>query len=212
MNRTQHEQGGLPVPYVAAWSGENHRTPAVVRHPSGRGIGFAGEMPYDRDADGVLWVRQSIAPGSGRALFPKVHVLRQRRAVSRMLCQVCGADTLEQDPERQLFVLKHVGQPVAEGELTTAAPVCPPCALIAVKHCPHLREHVAAWVERPLAWGVAGILYDPRTLLMVPGKDVVNVSYEDPALPWLLASRQVLSLQSCIAVDLNDLSAKAVAR
>ncbi|MFD7898981.1 hypothetical protein [Streptomyces sp. NPDC059743] len=132
--------------------------------------------------------------------------------MSRLLCQVCGTDTLEQDPERQLFVLKDVGQPVGEGELTTAAPVCPPCALIAVKHCPHLQKHVAAWVERPMSWGVAGILYDQRTLLPVPGDDLVKVSYDDPAIRWILATRQVLSLQGCTAVDVSDFNATVVAR
>ncbi|MFD8947660.1 hypothetical protein ACFV0B_02210 [Streptomyces xanthophaeus] len=172
----------------------------MVRHRTGRGIGFTDEGPYDRDADGVLWIRQAIARGSGRPLFPTVHALRQRRTVSRMLCQVCGADTLKHDPERQLFVLKDVGRPIEEGELTTAAPVCPPCALIAVEHCPHLRGHVAAWVERPLPWGVAGILYDRDTLSPVPGDDLTKVAYGDPARHWLVATRQVLSLNGCTAV------------
>ncbi|WNI20079.1 hypothetical protein [Actinacidiphila sp. ITFR-21] len=200
------------MPYVTAWSTERHRIPAVVRHPSGKGIGFSDEMPYDRDADGVLWVRQTIGAGTGRALFPTVHSLRQRRAVSRLLCQVCGADTLEQDPERQLFVLKDVGRPVGEGELTTAAPVCPPCALIAVKHCPHLLKHAAAWVERPMSWGVAGILYDQRTLLPLPGDDLIKVSYDDPAVRWVLATRLVLSLRGCSPVNVSDIRTTVVAR
>ncbi|MEU3279102.1 hypothetical protein [Streptomyces antibioticus] len=99
-------QGGLPVPYVTAWSAATHRTPTVVLHTTGQGIGYADEAPYDRDMDGVLWIRQAIAPGAGRALLPTVHSLRQRQAISRMSCQVCGADTLELDPERQLFILK----------------------------------------------------------------------------------------------------------
>ncbi|MFK4688213.1 hypothetical protein RKD22_001148 [Streptomyces pristinaespiralis] len=209
MSRTPFLQGGLPVPYVTAWSAETYPAPTVVLHRTGRGIGYADETQYDRDMDGVLWVRQAIARGVGRALFPTVHALRQRRVVSRLLCQVCGVDTLELDPERQLFVLKEVGRPVGEGELTTAAPVCPPCALIAVRHCPHLREHVAAWVARPVCWGVAGILYDPNSLQPVPGEDVVQVAYDDPAIRWVLATRQVLSLQGCIAVDLNDLTGLA---
>ena len=215
MSRHQYEQGGLRVPYIAAWSTEQYRTPAVVLRggQGGAGIGFADETPYDRDADGVLWVRQVIAPGTGRPLFPNAHALRQRRAVKRMLCQVCGVDTLEQNPERQLFVLKDIGQPVREGERTSAAPVCPPCALIAVKECPHLREHVAAWVRRPVSWGVAGVLYDPRTLRPIPDEDLVQVSYDDDAaIRWVLASRQLLSLQDCTAVDLRDLSPQLAVR
>ncbi|MEU3171819.1 hypothetical protein ACIF9R_12790 [Streptomyces sp. NPDC086080] len=212
MSGNRYVQGGLPVPYVTAWSSEKHRVPAVVRHSSGKGIGYADETSYDRDADGVLWVRQAIARGSGKALFPTIHALRQRRAISRMLCQVCGADTLEQDPKRQLFVLKDVGRPVEEGERTTAAPACPPCALIAVKYCPHLHNHVAAWVERPLPWGVAGIPYDQRTLQPVPGDDLVMVAYDDPAIRWLVATQLVLSLEGCSAVDLSKLTVRAGAR
>ncbi|MEV5010585.1 hypothetical protein [Streptomyces sp. NPDC055692] len=188
---------------MAAWSAETPRAPAVVPHRTGQGIGYADEGLYDRDADGVLWIRQAIAPGSGRPLFPTIHPLRQRRAINRMLCQVCGADTLEQDPERQLFVLKDVGRPVEEGELTTAAPVCPPCALLAVEHCPHLRKNVAAWVERPLVWGVAGIPYNRRTLLPVPSDELATVAYGDPAIRWIVATRQVLSLNGCTAVFEN---------
>ncbi|MET8952089.1 hypothetical protein [Streptomyces sp. NPDC004533] len=212
MTSHRYMQGDLPVPYVTAWTAETHTVPPVVLHRTRQGIGYADEVPYDRDMEGVLWIRQAIAPGSGRALFPSVHALRQRRAISRMLCQVCGADTLEQDPERQLFLLKDVGRPVGQGELTTAAPVCPPCALIAVRHCPHLRKHVAAWVERPVTWGVTGIPYDRRTLLPVPGDDLAMVAYDDPAVRWLVATRQVLSLEGCTAVSLSDLSATAGAR
>ncbi|MFF9458086.1 hypothetical protein [Streptomyces flaveolus] len=200
------------MPYVASWSAETQQVPTVVLHRTGQGIGYADEGPYDRDADGVLWIRQAIAPGAGRALFPTIHALRQRRAVSRMLCQVCGADTLERNPERQLFILKDVGRPVGEGELTTAAPVCPPCAHIAVEHCPHLRKHVAAWVERPLAWGVAGIPYDAHTLLPAPGDDLPMVAYDDPSIRWIVATYQVLSLEGCTAIDLRDLEPMARAR
>ncbi|MFD7556974.1 hypothetical protein ACFV9E_20860 [Streptomyces sp. NPDC059835] len=76
----------------------------------------------------------------------------------------------------------------------------PPCALIAVEHSPHLRTHIAAWVERPLPWGVAGIPYDGHTLLPVPGDDLTKVAYGELARHWIVATRQVLSLNGCTAV------------
>jgi hypothetical protein len=199
-------QNGLMVPYITQWSAEKTMSPLIVRRRTGTGIGFADETLHDRDDDGVLWVRQSFAPGCGEADYLRVHSLRQRRATRRLLCQGCSADTLALNPERQLFMLKDVGRPIAEGERTTAAPVCRACAQVSDRHCPHLRRHVAAWVERPFLWGVAGILHDPRTLRPLPGKDLVQVAYEAPELPWVLAVRQVLSLRGCTATTLNDLA------
>ncbi|MEU3279103.1 hypothetical protein [Streptomyces antibioticus] len=69
-----------------------------------------------------------------------------------------------------------------------------------------------ARVERTLSWGVAGIPYDPHTLLPAPGDDLAMVAYDDPAIRRLVATRQVLSLEGCTAVELSDLSATAGAR
>ncbi|WP_331752290.1 hypothetical protein [Streptomyces chartreusis] len=63
-----------------------------------------------------------------------------------------------------------------------------------------MRKNVAAWVERPLVWGVAGIPYDRRTLLPVPGDELAMVAYGDPAIRWIVATCQVLSLNGRTAV------------
>jgi len=203
-----HTQNGLMVPYITKWTGERTLRRVMVRR--GAGIGFADESPYDRDDDGVLWIRQTSAQGSGEAEYLNVHSARQRQVTRGLLCQGCAVDTVEQDPQRQLFVLKDIGKPIGEGELTTAGPVCLPCAHVTRTHCPPLRRHVAAWVERPLLWGVAGILHDRGTLRPLPKESLEMVSYEDPRLPWVLAVRQVLSLNGCAAVDLGDLGARGV--
>ncbi|ATW51123.1 hypothetical protein [Streptomyces peucetius] len=59
--------------------------------------------------------------------------------------------------------------------------------------------------------GVAGIVYDPRTLQPLPGElgDLTFVSYSDPRLRWTLAARSLISLHGCTTVDLEELAATA---
>ncbi|HEX5404314.1 MAG TPA: hypothetical protein VFX16_18650 [Pseudonocardiaceae bacterium] len=81
--------GGAVVPYVGSWSGEELRPSVVVNRPGG-GIGYADETLLDRDEWGVLWTRTAGRIGKGRPLFTKPHPVRQRRAMLRLLCQVCA--------------------------------------------------------------------------------------------------------------------------
>ncbi|MEE1941041.1 hypothetical protein V1L54_16795 [Streptomyces sp. TRM 70361] len=202
---TQDARPGT-VPYIAAWSRERTYRPAMARRAvgDGEGVGYLDETPYDRDGRGVLWVRQALARGSGRPQFQNVHVLRQRRAVRRMLCQVCGHPTPRGGP--WLFVLRDVGRPVEEGERTTAPPVCAPCARLSVRQCPRLREgYAAALVGRAEVWGVAGIVHHPATLEPADGS-LHEVAHEDPAIRWVTAHRLVLELRDCTPVDLNHLT------
>jgi hypothetical protein len=167
-------------------------------------LGFRDEHDHDRDTHGALWARYSIAPGKGRAEFGLVHALRQRNAMMRSLCQVCGTSLLDAGQERHLFLVKGVGRPIAEGERTSAPPVCERCAPIAARDCPHLRAgHAAAWVQRSMAWGVAGTVYDLDTLRPVEGMDLVDVPYTSPVIRQVLAHRLVETLHGCTAVDLD---------
>jgi hypothetical protein len=150
--------------------------------------------------------------GSGRPLLAGVHALRQRQAISHMLCQVCGEPTVAvRRDERQLFLMRDTaGQPIGEGETTHMPPLHEACALEAVRDCPHLRQnYVAALVEYAPAWGVAGIVYDPDTLQPLPAKDGEELTYvadDDLRLRWTQAAREVVSLHGCTPVDLTDLA------
>ncbi|MGW0785904.1 hypothetical protein [Streptomyces sp. NPDC002913] len=167
-------------------------------------LSYQDEDPYDRDSFGALWARQALGRGRGVPDFAAVHALRQRQAMSRLLCQVCGRSLLSHHPDRQLFLMRDVGQPVAEGELTTSPPLCLPCARISVQMCPELRDkHVAAWVDLPQAWGVAGVIHDPRTLTQI-GMD--QVQYDDPRIQWVIASRHVSVLRGVRPVSLDELA------
>ncbi|MFF0290414.1 hypothetical protein [Streptomyces sp. NPDC005262] len=135
----------LVVPYIASWSQEQARSLVVVG-PRG-GIAYQDEGPYDRDADGYRWLRAPAKQGCGRPDFGRVHPLRQRRVMRRLLCQDCGGSA-DQDERGTLWLLEDhrahwEGWPI--GLLTTHPPVCAPCA----------RRPLLPQPPRPV-WGCTG--------------------------------------------------------
>ncbi|SHN24106.1 hypothetical protein [Streptomyces yunnanensis] len=205
--KPRFEQSGLTVPFVTAWEYEKQLFPKLgirVTHEGGPHLTFADENPMDRDQHGVLWVRQGLARGKGKALFPKVHAFRQRRAMFDLLCQVCGGQTIEESFERQLYVMNSAkGTPIKEGELTTAAPVCQGCAPEAAMSCPRLKDrYVAAYADYNYPWGVAGVLINPHTLEPV-SLDPVQVSFGDPQIKWMIANMSVNRLSGIRYADLK---------
>ncbi|MFJ3309594.1 hypothetical protein ACIPSA_42535 [Streptomyces sp. NPDC086549] len=77
------------------------------------------------------------------------------------------------------------------------------------RYRPHLRGGaVAAFVEHPSPWGVAGILHNPKTLTALPSRedeDLDHVPYGHPGLRWIIAARDVISLHGCTPVFLDEL-------
>jgi hypothetical protein len=226
MSRRQFYWHGFRVPFIAPWSSETTRPGTIVlrRGVGGEGIGYLNEYSGADRRNGVLWVRMAAVRGVGKPLLAKVHALRQRQAMNHMLCQVCGMPTLgrgnerhrrSRGNERHLFLMRDTdGRPIREGEQTAMPPIHEACASEAMRDCPHLREGcVAALVEYAPAWGVAGIVHDPKTLQPLPPEDgeLTFVAYRDPRIRWTLAARDVVALQGCIAIDLDDLAARAAA-
>ncbi|MEV6668850.1 hypothetical protein [Streptomyces sp. NPDC051162] len=210
--KPRFEQNRLTVPYITAWDSEVITMPqlATVTGPIGRRLAFKDEGPMDRDQHGTLWMPQGLARGRGKALFEHVHSQRQRRSMFDLLCQVCGGSTLEEDFDRQLYVMNSAkGVPVQEGERTTAPPICTGCAPEAVANCPRLfNRFVAAHAERSYPWGVLGMLYDPFTLRPVTSAPV-QVPFGDVRLRWMVAHRSVSELRRVTAVDLSALTTAA---
>ncbi|MBZ6258887.1 hypothetical protein KVH22_25560 [Streptomyces olivaceus] len=209
---------GILVPFITPWSSEAAPPPpVVVRYGvGGTGLGYADEdSRFDRWND-ALWVRAPATRGHGVPRFAGIHALRQRQAMRRELCQVCGRPTFGTLPgERSLYLLgARDGDPIREEETTQAPPVHAACALLAIRECPHLRRGwAAALVQYAPAWGVAGILYDPATLAPLPGPagapdGLVEVPYiDEPRMRWVLAAREVVRLHGVEAV--TDLEALA---
>ena len=192
------------VPYIAAWSAERFTRPQIIALP-GMGIAYRDELPHDRDSDGVLWARMTLQRGCGKPEFGRVHSGRQRRAMRRLLCQICG-DPADRTEEGVLWLLKDArsdwpGWP--EGLAATHPPVCLPCARASARLCPHLRGGaIAVRVKDFDVRGVYGSLYQPGSLPLRPTTDAVAASHDDLAR-WILATQMVRVLRDCSFVDLG---------
>lgn len=196
--------GGSVVPYVGQWSGEESPPYRVIQHPNGR-IGYSDEMLLDRDEWGVLWVRLAGRIGTGRPLFTKLHPRRQRRAMLRLLCQVC-AQPADHSKIGTLWLL-----PAADAQagdlITIQPPVCLACARLSVRMCPALRtSHVALRAHSRVA-GVTGVVFRPEQpyprLATTDYADLVP--FHDPAIRWTLATQQARALFDTTTVDLDRL-------
>jgi hypothetical protein len=190
------------VPYITSWSTEQDLPITMMARRSG--IGYLDETLTDRDEHGVLWTRIASSPGHGRPMFGKVHSLRQRRVMSRLLCQVCGgpADRTEQGV---LFLLKDdrwdwPNWP--EGMGCSEPPVCLPCARVSIRSCPALRKGcVAVRVGHSTVSGVYGAYYRPAEPQPVMVEDVM-LPFEDPGVRWMRATQLVRELHDCKLVNL----------
>lgn len=199
-------RGGI-VAYIARWSAEDP-IPNPVIHIGVRGIGFADEMFTDRDKQGVLWTRAPSHPGVGRPRFDKAHPLRQRRAMRKLLCQVC-AQPADVDERGALWLLPdHRGDwpNWPENMANMHPPLCLPCARASAFACPALRRgYVAVRAQSEVA-GVYGLRYEPGYPYASPAEDV-TVGYDDPMIRWTRAAQLVRTLHGCEFVELDRAAA-----
>ncbi|MGH3757277.1 hypothetical protein [Actinophytocola sp.] len=200
--------GGRQVvaPYITAWSEEDGPSHPLVEVPGG-GIAYVDESMADRDARGVLWSRRPFRPGVGRPMFGKVHPARQRRAMRRLLCQVC-AGPADRTTDGVLFLLKDhrqdwPGWPNRMG--VTEPPVCVPCVRLSARVCPALRQGAAlVRAGRYEVAGVHGGLYTGGPRPRPVGG--VTVSFDDPAIRWVRAVSLVRELGDCTLLELDELA------
>lgn len=202
----------MVAPYVTAWSAEVDPPHELVEVP-GRGIAYADETVSDRDSNGVLWYRTSHCPGQGRPEFGRVHPLRQRRAMRRLLCQVCAGPADRTDDGVLWLLRDHRGDWPGwpDGMGVTEPPVCVPCLRFSVRVCPALRNGaVAVRVGRFAVDGVHGALHTGGPVPVFVG--AVTVSLDNPAVRWVRAVSLARELRDCTIVDLDELAAGASCR
>lgn len=193
------------VPYITAWTAEQDPPYELVERPGG-GIAYRDEMLADRDSHGVLWFRTPHRPGQGRPDFGRVHPLRQRRAMRRLLCQVCAGPADRTDDGILWLLRDHRDDwptwPAGMG--VTEPPICAPCARTSVRLCPALRRGAAVVRVRtyPLA-GVRGSLYSAGHAPMAIREETATL--EDPILRWIRAANLVRELHCCEILTALDL-------
>jgi hypothetical protein len=204
LNNTDRESGGsraeprVIAPYVTAWSTERE-PPCQVVERRGFGIGYADETVLDRDSRGVLWRRMPSRHRQGRPEFGKVHPFRQRRAMRRLLCQVC-AGPADQTDDGVLWLLPDLrGDWSAwpDGMAAVEPPVCVRCVQTSVRLCPALRNGAALIRVRdcPVV-GVRGALYRSGAVSPVATAETI-VSFRNPAIRWVRAANLVRELRGC---------------
>lgn len=197
-----------PVPYVARWSAEQVIDAPVVE--TSQGIAYADESSVDRDLNGLLWSRISSCPGAGEPRYREMHPLRQRRAMRRLLCQVC-AGPADHNDHGTLWLIQDQrdqwhGWP--ERAQNTHPPLCLRCARIAVRSCPWLKQGYVAIRAQSFVSGAWGGLYRtgwPHPPLLI---DTGTLQFGDPRLRWLQADQLVRELVNCTFVDLDRLVQK----
>lgn len=191
-----------PVPYIAMWSAEQHPPVRVRQTPSG--IRYADETLLDRDANGVLWTRVASRRGEGEPYYKKVHPLRQRKAMRKLLCQVCAGPADHNDHGTLWLLYDRRGEwpNWPEGVHYTQPPLCLRCARISVKTCPWLKPGFVAIRSHSHVIGVAGVLYRAGRLLPQPTANEDTVTYDDPAIRWVQATQLVRELYECTFVEL----------
>jgi hypothetical protein len=197
----------LVVPFVTRWDTEEDLPCEVVLN-RGSGIAYADEIASDRDEHGVLWHRTCSRPHRGRPQFGEVHSLRQRRAMRRLLCQVCGGPA-DQDSDGVLWLLPDhrddwKNWPNAMGNVEP--PICRPCVTVSLRLCPKLRRDGGAAIrvrEYPLV-GVRGALYASRGTTPAMIDDTV-VAFDDPAIRWIRAVGLIRQLRECRIIPVDEL-------
>ncbi|MGW0705784.1 hypothetical protein ACWD4G_07420 [Streptomyces sp. NPDC002643] len=203
---------GRPVPYIAAWTGERKPQPrlTVVKD----GIAFAGAVTASgfaqgRDTNGALWQRWALRQGDGEPLLGVVHGPRQRRAMRKLLCQVCGGPS-DKNEQGHLWLLEDywgvAGWP--ERENTVHPPVWRPCAPVAARLCPHLMgKCVAVRVGRVEVDGVYGNLYErgrgPGPVLCMEKTTLYDTDWR---VQWTLATQLAAPLHDVTLVDVPGIA------
>ncbi|MFD7447163.1 hypothetical protein [Streptomyces sp. NPDC059909] len=200
---------------MAAWTGEALIEAPVIIRPQVGGIAFVDELPTDRGVGNALLHRgrRPARDTRGRPMFGVVHTNRQRRAMRKLLCHVCGNDADRTDLG-VLWLLDNTAANCPPGwpeeELTVHPPLCLGCAAQAARQCPELEKKgfTALRVRDPQPYGYRGKLY-ARNLdrhaspFPILARGTENLAFLDPLLPWLLAAQSILCLVGCTIVDLG---------
>ena len=159
--RLRRTAKGLPVPYVALWSGE---MPYAVR-PSA-------------EFGGALALVESGRLHAGSPLLGQMNVLRQREVILRGRCQVCRA-LLARGPRWLVSLFEGTVGDALQAPVVREPWACPSCLGYALRVCPGLvgpARHADLFVLRvrrvgpPLATNTSlpGLARDGQ---LVPGTD-----------------------------------------
>jgi len=180
--------GVVWLPYIATWSEETKPDVTVIERTQ-FSIAFADETVADRDRDGLLWTRTTVCPGQGSPQFAVIHSVRQRRAMRRLLCQVC-AQPADYTDDGVLWLLPDYYQEAAgwpEDFDLAEPPICRSCVPIAIRLCPALRK--GTWpcvLVAPPSAGSRAWSTEPDNALRSSSARISSAA-TTPAIHWTVA-------------------------
>lgn len=157
---------GKPVPWVTRWSEEpiNQRYGVQVLR-TGPQLTY-GEADEFRDDAGILWQKEGITK-KGFPQWARVSTWRQRAAMRKKKCQVCG-QKIDTPVIRWLMPIDGVEELLDEAtgqprSLTMQPPTCDGCVDLALELCPNLQKYgymILKVLEYEI-WGVYGEVLVP---------------------------------------------------
>ena len=194
---------GLPVPWVARWSAQvSPETYGVkVVQTQGGGYHLRVEYPEDnwRDQHGTLWQHEGLVR-AGEPQFGMVSTWRQRAAMVKRLCQVCGSKIEGKMTPWILDMMESDMVEILDGDpLTATAPVCESCIPLARRLCPHLSKG-GSKVYDVLEYELWGVFGEVVTMTEAgPKRFQTNLGYredygENFSFESVLAKQQVVKL------------------
>ena len=192
------EWKGHPVPWVTRWSGEVVWVPVQVgQREDGAVVAFYEDGREVRDDNGVLWMREGINR-AGEPQFSEVSAFRQRAAMRRRLCQVCG----EKIASPVIRWLVHEAQlhRQADGSVVTISPpTCDDCVDLSMNVCPRMKRadgRIIAKVLEYEIWGVWGTVarFGEDGAGQTTGKNLINYHRTDYPFGW----KQVIAKQQAV--------------
>lgn len=135
--------GNAPVGWSMLWSAEDEVRPQQI-----------GPCPF---AGGRPAVNFASLPGQGKPLFGHTHPNRQRQAVARCRCDICGRHIrLETKISMSSERLTNV-QGIGLVPLVVEPLCCRSCAALSISVCPHLMRQVSTGevvVRQVMRWRV----------------------------------------------------------
>lgn len=159
---TQLHYGGVPVPYTVSWTAEESFHVARCAHAGGRAI------------------CQAVAPGEGKPKFGSPHSQRQREAIARGLCDLCGKP-LKLRTKVSLSHARPRGMGANGFAILQVEPLLhKECAAISMEHCPSLKRDVAAgtlFVRQVSRWRVQMAVMSPVYVAEMAGEAVKAVGH-----------------------------------
>lgn len=187
--------GAMPVPWITRWTEEVIAGPyACNTFTDPPEIVYPGAV---RDRQGVLWMPENWQRG-GKPMFSQMNSARQRLAMRKMLCQVCG-EQIHDRPITSWLMTK--GQIISRlnlpgGLLTTNPPTCQACMHTALVLCPHLsgrKESIFRITARKWeAYGVTGEAVARDRNGGIAHKNNIIYRYGDPGARSVLAKMSAM--------------------